>query len=339
MQKNDGLQRSENPNYRTIEVLQAMLDYYNRTGDQWRTIAYRKAITALRKQPCKIMTKDEAFRIPNIGNRLAAKIEEIVQTDRLSRLENAELDPNDRTLQMFMKIYGVGFAQATSWIKQGHRTLEDLVENAHLTRNQLIGIEHYHDFLVRIPRDEVEHHGSVVRGAVQAVDEDIQVILGGSYRRGAADSGDVDFIISRPNCDVGSLRHLVVDTVIPQLQENGYLKVGLAVTSKADGCKWHGAAVLPGSSIWRRVDFLLVPWEEMGAALIYFTGNDIFNRSIRLLASKKGMRLNQRGLWAEVMRGRGRQRVTQGTLVESKSEERIFEILGVPYRPPEHRIC
>ena len=53
-------------------------------------------------------------------------------------------------------------------------------------------------------------------------------------------------------------------------------------------------------------------------ALIYFTGNDIFNRSIRLLASKKGYRLNQHGLWEDVMRGPGRVRVTQGKLVEAR---------------------
>ena len=44
----------------------------------------------------------------------------------------------------------------------------------------------------------------------------------------------------------------------------------------------------------------------MGVALLYFTGNDIFNRNMRLLASKKGMRLNQHMLFKDVMRGPGR---------------------------------
>lgn len=83
----------------------------------------------------------------------------------------------------------------------------------------------------------------------------------------------------------------------------------------------------------------MVPWAERGAALLYFTGNDIFNRSLRLLASKKGFRLNQSGLYKDVLRGRDRTKFTDGVLVESESEEKIFEILGVPYRPPEHRIC
>ena len=339
MQKHDGLDSDENPNRRTIEVLQQMADYYDRINDHWRLTAYRRAIAALRKQKQKIMTEAEAFAIPFIGGRLAAKIEEIVWTNRLRRLDNAKLEPNDEVLQLFLGVYGVGVAQASTWIDQGFRTLQQLTERAHLTKNQKIGIAHYEDFLTRIPRNEVEKHGKFVREAIAKFDGAIEITIGGSYRRGAADSGDIDFIITKPDCSIEDLCMVINDTVIPRLFAANYLQVGLAVTAKRDGSKWHGAACLPGSKIWRRIDFLLVPWDEMGAALIYFTGNDVFNRSIRLLASKKGMRLNQRGLWRDVMRGKNRERVTQGTLIEGRSERRIFEILKVPWRPPEHRIC
>ena len=83
----------------------------------------------------------------------------------------------------------------------------------------------------------------------------------------------------------------------------------------------------------------MVPESEYGAALIYFTGNDIFNRSLRLLASKKGMRLNQRGLYRDVMRGPSRTKVTEGELIEGRDEKRIFEILGVKWREPWERWC
>lgn len=339
MQKHDGADKIENPNLRTIQLLEQMSDYYNRMNDHWRTIAYRRVIAALRKEDRKITTKEEAFAIPFVGERLAAKIEEIVWTDRLRRLDNTSLEPNDETLQMFLGIYGVGYSQATTWIRQGFRTREDLTSRARLTKAQLVGVEHYDHFLARIPRKEVEQHGVLVRKVIQEIDECIQVTIGGSYRRGALDSGDVDFIITKPDCPIDALREAVFETLVPRLQDLNYIKAALAVSSRKDGSMWHGAAALPGSPIWRRIDFLLVPYDEIGAALIYFTGNDIFNRSIRLLASKKGMRLNQHGLWRDVFRGRNRERLTQGALVESKSERRIFEVLGVPWRPPEHRIC
>jgi len=339
MQKHDGENKSENPNARTIEVLQEMANYYDQVKDHWRTTAYRKAIAALRKQSRKITTKAEAFAIMFIGERLALKIEEIVWTNRLRRLDNTRFEPRDEVLQKFLNIYGAGFSQASKWVSQGHQTLDDLLAKAHLSDNQKIGIAHYDDFLSRIPRAEVEAHGAIVRAAVHNVDKDIQVTIMGSYRRGATDTGDIDLIVTKPDAPIHYVRAVLLDTVIPQLFAQGFLKAALASTSPTTGTKWHGASALPGSDVWRRIDFLLVPWDEMGAALIYFTGNDIFNRSIRLLASKKGMRLNQRGLWRDVIRGANRERVTQGTLVEGKSERRIFETLGVPWRRPEHRIC
>lgn len=339
MSKNDGTGKSANPNARTIEVLQQMADYYERDHDHWRLTAYRKAIAALRKQDTKITTEEDAFAIPFIGQRLAAKIEEIVWTNKLRRLENTHLDPNAEILQLFTGIYGAGLKQATKWIDQGHKTLPELLEKAHLTKNQKIGIAHYEDFKTRIPRAEMDEHDRYVRETCGKIDESVQFTIGGSYRRGAADSGDVDFIVTKPDAPIENIRTIILDRVIPKLFDKGYLKAGLATTDKDDGSKWHGAAALPGTTVWRRIDFLLVPWDELGAALIYFTGNDIFNRSIRLLASKKGMRLNQHGLWKDVIRGRNRERITQGSLVEGKDEKKIFELLGVPLRPPQDRIC
>ncbi|KAL8649447.1 MAG: hypothetical protein Q9226_005576 [Calogaya cf. arnoldii] len=340
MEEHTGTENQANPNARTIEVLHQMLEYYDRINDHWRTLSYRKAIGALKKQTHKITTKKEASAIPFIGSRLAEKIEEIVNTDRLSRLENINHDSADIALQLFLRIYRVGHSQASKWINQGYRTLDDLLTKTTLTTNQKIGIEHIDDFAARIPRAEVEHHGRIVRDAIHKEDPGIEITIGGSYRRGAADSGDVDFIITKPGGSIETLRTIILDTVIPSLYKQSYLRHALAATSRSEGSKWHGCATLPGpNSIWHRIDFLLVPYEEIGAALIYFTGNDIFNRSIRLLASKKGLRLNQRGLWKDVLRGKNRERITQGELVESQDEKKIFEVLGVPWRPPEHRVC
>ena len=339
MQRHTETSDSEYPNMRTVEILQQMLDYYTRTSDQWRVIAYRKAIAALRRQPKKIVSRAQALSIPGIGQRLADKIEEIVWTNRLRRLENASFTPEDRALQEFLGIYGVGISQASLWVAQGYRSLDDLRSSASLTKNHVIGVQHYHDFAQRIPRQEVAAHGDIVRKAVQTADPDMQVIIGGSYRRGASDSGDIDLLITKSDATIDTIRTVMTDTVVPILFKRGFLQASLATTSRVDGSKWQGACTLPGSQIWRRIDLLFVPDSELGAALIYFTGNDIFNRSMRLLASRKGMCLNQRGLYADVLRGAQRVKQTQGHLVEGRDERRIFEVLGVPWRPPEHRIC
>lgn len=340
MQKHEQSSDAECPNRRTIEVLQQMLGYYERTADHWRVIAYRKAISALRRQSKRIVTRKQARDIPGIGPRLADKIEEIVFTNRLRRLENASSGPEDLALQEFLGVYGAGISQASQWVARGYRTLDDLKTKAALTKPQRIGVDHYTDFQQRIPRHEVEAHGSIVRQAVQKADPSMQTIIGGSYRRGSPSSGDIDILITKPDATIEQIRTVMMEVVVPDLFQQGFLQASLASSnSRVDGSKWHGASALPHSSLWRRIDLLFVPAAEIGAALIYFTGNDIFNRSLRLLASKKGMRLNQRGLYKDVLRGQQRQKLTAGRLVEGHDERCIFQHLGVPWRPPEHRIC
>ena len=337
-----GVTFESNPNARTIEILQGMTDYYISTKDYWRQTAYRKAISTLKCQATKISTYEEAIILPTIGDRLALKIEEIVLTNRLRRLGSAKSEPNDQILGNFMKIYGVGISQASKWVQQGHKTLEGLLKHVHLTDNQKLGIEHYDDFLTCIPRDEVTALGEIVKSAAAKVDPGVQVIIGGSYRRGAATSGDIDCLLTKPGTKVSRDLLPFVNQLVAQLTSTTFIVAALAVPSEAGSAsKWHGCCVLPGAEkpIWRRIDLLMVPETELGAALIYFTGDDIFNRSIKLLSSRKGWRLNQRGLFKDAMRGPGRVKMNEGELIEGADEKKIFEILGVPWRWPEHRIC
>ncbi|KZZ97655.1 DNA polymerase [Moelleriella libera RCEF 2490] len=344
----------DNPNSRTIEVLQRMASYYDRINDHWRTTGYRKAITTLKRQPAKVTTEEQAFRLPHIGRRIAQKIEEIATTDKLQRLAYAEDEPTDGALQLFLGIYGVGTKQAQQWIAQGFRTLDDLLVaggGAKLNPSQRVGVDRYEDLNTRIPRSEVEALGAVVREAAGHVDAQVQLIIGGSYRRGAQSSGDIDLIVTKRGTDsVAQLRPFLA-RLVDRLEGQGFLLARLAsFHGQADGSKWHGCCALPSaankdndrsgpeeergrtrtSMVWRRIDFLLVPETEMGAALIYFTGNDIFNRSMRLLAGKRGMKLNQRGLY---------QRRDGAALLEGRDERRIFAMLGVKWREPHERWC
>lgn len=338
-----------NPNAPTIQILQKLCDYYTRINDHWRTTAYRKAISTLRRQPTKILTESDAFLLPNIGRRIAAKIEEIVTTSTLRRLSHATSDPLDRVLALFLGIYNVGPPTAHRWLAQGHRTLASLLASPppDMTPHQRLGLLHYTDLNTRIPRAEVGAIAALVRAEALRLDPTVEVLVGGSYRRGAPSSADVDLIITRRGTSSSDELAPLLQDLVRSLEHEGVLVATLA----GGGSKWHGCCVLPDHEytaaslpqrerpVWRRLDLLLVPEAEYGAALIYFTGNDIFNRSMRLLASKKGMRLNQRGLYKGVMRGRNRVEVTEGELVEGGDERRIFEILGVKWREPGERWC
>jgi DNA polymerase IV len=336
MDKHEKSATEKNPNAYVIEQLQELADFYERTCDQWRALSFRKGVSTLKRQDKKITTKEEALKLPFVGDSIAEAIEKIVQTGKLRRLEATKEDPINEVLQLFMGIYGVGLTQASKWVSAGYRTFDDLRKNANLSENQKVGLEHYDDLQRQIPRAEVEAHGDIFKSTIAGIDSKFEVTIGGSYRRGSTTSGDIDLIISKAGASLAQVRSVVMDSVVPELFTMGFLKAELARSSSDAGSKWHGCSAIDEGP-WRRIDFLLVPWEEMGAALIYFTGNDIFNRSIRLLASRKGMRLNQRGLYKDVFRGKGREKIAEGELLESKSEKKIFDILGVPWRPPEHR--
>jgi DNA polymerase IV len=312
-------------------------------------MAYRKAITVLKRQSTRVTTEEEAFSLPGIGRRLAAKIDEIVTTDRLRRLDYAQGEPIDEVLQLFLNIYDVGNVQANRWIALGFRTLEDLRENGKLSANQRIGVEHYGDLNTRIPRREVEALAAVVKTTATALDPSIDIIVGGSYRRGSESSSDVDLILTRKGSTSTAELLPFLQSLLSSLKAQDFVVATLASPRYGgDGSQWHGCCVLPKimglndvdyRAIWRRIDFLLVPETELGAALIYFTGNDIFNRSIRLLASKKGMKLNQRGLYKDDVGSAGSLKHGGGDLVEGRDERRIFSILGVKWREPHERWC
>lgn len=342
----------DNPNAPTIAVFKQMLEYYSQTNDYWRILAYRKCIGTLSKiTDRKITNAQEAIKLPWFGQRLSSKLEEIVQTHTLSRLTYALNDTTSRVLSLFLGIYGVGNTTASTWIAKGFRTLDDLRGRADLTDAQRVGIDHYDDLNARISRAEVAKLAECVMAEAARVDADVELIIGGSYRRGAKDSSDIDLIVTKRGTTSSADLVPFLDRLVAGLERQGFLTAALAASSshKGSGSKWHGCCVLPRipgynddegyCAVWRRIDLLLVPETEYGAALIYFTGNDIFNRSMRLLASRKGMRLNQRGLYKDALRGPNRQKLAQGELLEGRSEKRIFQILGVRWRKPEQRWC
>ncbi|KKT40671.1 MAG: polymerase X family protein [Candidatus Giovannonibacteria bacterium GW2011_GWA2_44_13b] len=72
-------------------------------------------------------------------------------------------------------------------------------------------------------------------------------------------------------------------------------------------------------------DLRVVPKESYGAALNYFTGSKDHNVKLRELAMKKGLKLNEYGLW------RGKK------MVAGRTEEEIYKALGMNYIEPEMR--
>lgn len=85
----------------------------------------------------------------------------------------------------------------------------------------------------------------------------------------------------------------------------------------------------------RRIDIKIYPREHFGYAILYFTGSDFFNRSMRLFARKKGYTLSDHGLHP-AFRFKN-QKIWEGENIPCYTEEDVFKVLGLDYKKPDER--
>ncbi|XP_048744218.2 DNA polymerase lambda-like isoform X2 [Ostrea edulis] len=304
---------SGNLNEHITSKLEAMVKKYESTSDQWRAFGYKKAIQALRKYPKPITSWEEAKALPGVGARLADKIWEIAESGELRKLNEFNADEDIK----------------------GFKTLDDLRTKAKLTHQQKIGLNHYDDILDRMPRSEAAAIEQVVRMAAESLVTGVIVQCCGSYRRGKATCGDVDILVTHPD---GKSHRGLFSKLLSRLKETGFLTDDL-VSAEDNGSqkKYLGICRLPGENHrYRRIDIIVVPYDEYACALVYFTGSAHLNRSLRLLAKKSGMSLSEHSLNTGVIR-KGNEKIFEGTPLPTPTEESVFKHLGVPYRPPEER--
>ncbi|XP_043568856.1 DNA polymerase lambda isoform X2 [Chiloscyllium plagiosum] len=290
---------------------------------RWRSQGHGEGISAAR----------EACKIPGIGKRMAEKIREILESGHLRKLDY--ISESVPVLETFSNIWGAGVKTAQMWYQQGFRTLDDIQMKASLTKQQTIGLKHYHDFLDRMPREEAGEIEKTVRDMAQSIDPSLIAVACGSYRRGRATCGDVDVLITHPD---GKSHRGVFSKILAGLRDTGFLTDDLVSQEESGNQKKYlGVCRLPGPGHrHRRLDIIVVPYSEFACALMYFTGSAYFNRSMRALAKTKGMSLSEHSLNCHVLR-KGNAKITTGIIISTTTEQDIFEQLGLPYRKPHER--
>ncbi|XP_056136001.1 DNA polymerase lambda [Lampris incognitus] len=325
--------KSNNHNKHITDKLEVLAKAYTNQGDKWRALGYSKAINALKSYHKPISSYQEACQIPGIGRRMADKIDEIMESGHLRKIDY--IGESVHVLELFINIWGAGVKTAQLWYQQGFRTLEDIRTKANLTHTQKIGLKHYDDFLDRMPREEAAAIEKVVKEAVHSIDPGLLAMACGSYRRGKATCGDVDILISHPD---GKSHKGVFSKVIQILHQSGFLTDDL-VSHEVNGeqKKYMGVCRLPEPGHrHRRLDIIVVPYNEFACALLYFTGSAHLNRSMRALAKTKHMSLSEHSLNKDVLR-QGGSKVYSGTPLPTPTEKDVFTLLGIPFREPNER--
>lgn len=150
--------------------------------------------------------------------------------------------------------------------------------------------------------DDLRQHPEVIRCSTA-----------GSLRRCKEIIGDIDFLVSSKH---------PADIIAYFVQLPGVLSVNAKGDTKA-------SVILEGGI---QADLRVVSDQEFPFALAYFTGSKEHNIVMRQRAIERGLRLNEYGLFRSTEETRD-----PALLVQCRTEEDIFEKLGLAYIPPELR--
>jgi len=325
------------------DVFEEMATVHGIRGDRIRRQAYSKAADALRRESEAILCGDQARSIPGIGAGMARRIDEVLDTGELVELQELKLDPAVIAVKELRIVYGIGPKLAADLIgKQGITSLAQLREavaagRLALNPAQKVGMDLAEDLQVRIPRAEVMEIEAVLQevGGKLAADmhlaaEELMVKICGSFRRGRADCGDVDVLLtskpfrSEPTNPKGQHKEGgdLLRRFVELLRSTRILTHDLAFGPT----KYMG--VIRVHDLHRRLDIRCFPYDQFWYGLVYFTGPRLLSIDLRTRAIERGLVLNEYGLTSK-------ENPHERVLVNSERE--IFEALGAPYREPHER--
>ncbi len=366
------------PNEDFLEQLRKIRTARTLIDDRIGIRAYSTIIAAIAAYPYKLTHPREIARIPGCDEKTKSLFVEWKNTGKIQAVEDYENDEAMKVLRLFYDIWGVGAKTAREFYYTNHWTeLDDIIEFGwnDLDRVQQIGLKYYEEFLVRIPRAEVEQIASVVRKSAERLrDKRITVTIVGGYRRGKEASGDVDMIVSHPDAQatVG-----LVQEIVEALEDEQWIThtltmnltntnrgqqtlpfrsarptgVGFDTLDKAlvvwQDPAWpsrdQDLAENPDAknpNIHRRVDIIVSPWRTLGCAITGWSGGTTFQRDLRRYAKyAKGWKFDSSGVRSrsngEVVELEGPNGV-EGT--PEDAEKTVFRGLGLEFIPPEYRV-
>ena len=318
------------------DLLYEFADRLEAQDVEYKPTAYRRAADNIRDYPGSIAglaaeDPDAVERVDRVGEAIAEKLVEYMETGEIEELETLReelpVDMDDLTA-----VEGVGpKTVGTLYRELGVRTLADLEAAAEAGEIQEIkgfGAKTEQNILDNIAfakeargRERLGNARPVADRLLEAM-RDTSVVqqaeVAGSIRRWRPTIGDVDLLVAADPDDAEDAVDAFIDLADEEMQ-SGTTKASV----RLDG---------------QQADLRVVAPNEFGSALQYFTGSKEHNVQLRNYALDRGISLNEYGAFdvsdPDVDPGDARD---AGERLAGDTEESMYEVLELPWMPPEIR--
>jgi DNA polymerase (family 10) len=309
-------------------------DLLEAKGVEYKPRAYRKAAENIREYPRSVADlaaegESAVKDIEGVGDAIAAKVVEYVETGTIGELEDLREDlPVD--VAALTAVEGVGPKTVGDlYDALGITDLDDLESAAREERIRDVsgfGEKTETKILENIPFARQSQERQLL-GDARPLAEDLldylgdadpvaQVDVAGSLRRWRDTIGDVDVLVATE--DATAVVDAFTDWGDASLVEAGTTKASVRVDDI-------------------RVDLRAVDPSEYGAALQYFTGSKDHNVHLRNVAIDRGLKMNEYGVFdvSDVEDPDAGQRV--GVRIGGETEAEMYDALDLPMMAPELR--
>ena len=313
------------PNAEIAERLRELALFLEMEGVSFKPRAYEKAAHAIEANArplAEVFSEGGAKAlqsVPAVGKGIAERIGELFEEGRIEDLERLRAKTPVEILEL-TSIEGLGPKHVKALYEaRGVRTLADLERAARTgqvrdvphfgsksEQNILRGLALRKQSSGRHPIGEVLAFAREIEARLARLVGVERAAIAGSLRRSKETIGDLDFLaVSRQPAEV--MRFFVEMPEVTAVHAQGESKSMVRLANGMDA------------------DLRVVPAQSFGAALAYFTGSRDHNVALRRMAQEKGLKLNEYGLF------RGERAIA------GRTEEEIYEALGLPWIPPELR--
>ncbi len=296
-----------------------------------RVLSYRRAAETIRAVPrdLRVISDEGALTdLSYIGKTIAAKIDEMLETDQLDFYERLKADVPEGLVDI-MHINGVGPKKAKLFWEQLNITtvadLQSAAEAGKLAALAGMGAKSQQKILDGIEALSRQTGRSSIGDALPAAQRILEHLLelpeaqegalAGSIRRGRETIGDVDILIAGDDSGPIMQRFVTMENV-GRVLGHGPTKSSVELLSGL------------------QVDVRVLEKARWGTALNYFTGSLAHNVKMRQIALDQGLSLNEHALSPV---DDDKNIIESAEKILCDSEEKVYATLGLQYVPPELR--